>query len=190
MAVNFSQELLDRATAYVGQPLTARRYDAGLTEISQLYSAITGEAVGTCRQCQYSDFMAVVTNYIASATRFLHPETMSETTYTFAPGYEHEHIAHERYNKKVTVDNLTDEDAEQLIKLGYGHVIVKKTAAVAEKPADNTPKLTPKQQLQADFGRIIGTKPDDKLTMDQLTEQIKAKEAAPAQPEEPQQPTE
>jgi hypothetical protein len=177
MAVNYSQELLDRATAYVGQSLTARRYDAGLTEISQLYSEITGETVGTCRQCQYSDFMAVVTNYIASATRFLHPETMSETTYTFAPGFEHEHIAHERYNKKVTVDNLTDTDAEALLKLGYGHVIVKKAAAASEKPADNTPKLTEKQTAQARFKELFGTDPDDKLTIAKLTEYSDAKQA-------------
>jgi uncharacterized protein (DUF1810 family) len=177
MPVNYSQELLDRATAYVEQPLAARRYAEGLTEISQLYSQITGEVSGTCKQCQYSDYLAVVTNYVQAARRFLHPETMAETSYTFAPGYEHEHIAHERYNKKVTVDNLTDEDAEALLDLGYKHVIVKKTAEVAEKAADTTPKLTEKQTAQARYKELFGTDADEKLTIAKLTEYSDAKQA-------------
>jgi uncharacterized protein (DUF1810 family) len=177
MAVNYSQQLLDRAQAYVEQPLAARRYAEGLTEISQLYSEITGEASGTCKQCQYLDYLAVVTNYVQAARRFLHPETMAETSYTFAPGYEHEHIAHERYNKKVTVDNLTDEDAEQLIKLGYGHVIVKKTAAASEKPAAPEKPLTEKQTAQARFKELFGTDADEKLTIAKLTEYSDAKQA-------------
>jgi hypothetical protein len=122
----YSQALLDRAQAYVEQPLNARRYDAGLTEISQLYAEITGEPVGKCRQCQYKDFLAVVTAYIREATRFLHPELMADSKYTFAPGFAGEVIADGRYSKTVTAENLTDQDAEALIKLGYGHVIVAK----------------------------------------------------------------
>lgn len=122
----YSQALLDRAQAYVEQPLNERRYDQGLTEISQLYAAITGEPVGKCRQCQYKDFLAVVTAYIREATRFLHPELMADSSYTFAPGFAGEVIADGRYNKTVTAENLTDQDAQQLIKLGYGHVIVPK----------------------------------------------------------------
>jgi hypothetical protein len=122
----YSQALLDRAQAYVAQPLNNRRYEQGLAEISQLYAEITGETVGTCRQCQYKDFLAVVTAYIREATRSLHPELMADSKYTFAPGFAGEVIADGRYNKTVTNENLTDEDAEALIKLNYGHVIVLK----------------------------------------------------------------
>jgi hypothetical protein len=134
VSTTYNQALLDRATAYVGQPLTARRYDAGLTEISALYAEITGDAVGKCRQCQYKDFLAVVTAYIREATRLLHPETVQDSKYTFAPGFQAEVIADGRYSKAVTAENLTDEDAEALIKLGYPHVIVLKPGqeAVAE----------------------------------------------------------
>lgn len=122
----YSQDLLDRAQAYASQPLNDRRYDQGLTEISELYAAITGEPVGKCRQCQYQDFLAVVTAYIREATRSLHPELMADSQYTFAPGFQAEVIADGRYNKTVTAENLNDQDAERLIKLGYGHVIVPK----------------------------------------------------------------
>ena len=122
----YTQVLLDRAQAHATRPLTDRRYAEGLSEIAQLYADITGEPVGKCRQCQYKDFLAVVTAYIREATRFLHPELMADSNYTFAPGFAGEVIADGRYTKTVTADNLTDQDAEALLKLGYGHVIVAK----------------------------------------------------------------
>lgn len=136
MARAYTQQLLDRATAYVGQPLTARRgTQAGLAELTALYSDITGETAGTCRQCQVSDFMAVVTAYIREATRFLHPELMPDSKYTFAPAFANEQIADGRYSKVVTAENLTDEDAEKLLKMGYAHVIVKKGSKEADATA-------------------------------------------------------
>jgi polyhydroxyalkanoate synthesis regulator phasin len=129
---DYNQQLLDRAQAYVGQPLTARRYEQGLAELSAIYGDITGEAVGSCRQCQVSDFMAVVTAYIREATRFLHPEIMENSKYTFAPGFQNEVIADSRYGKVVKAENLTDKDAEKLIPLGYGHVIVLKAGQEGE----------------------------------------------------------
>ncbi|MDO7888200.1 hypothetical protein [Hymenobacter cheonanensis] len=122
----YTQELLDRAQAHVQRPLNDRRYAEGLSEIAQLYADITGEPVGKCRQCQYKDFLAVVTAYIREATRSLHPELMADSKYTFAPGFAGEVIADGRYSKTVTAENLTDQDAEALIKYGYGHVIVLK----------------------------------------------------------------
>lgn len=144
MRAAYTQQLLDRAQAYVEQPLTARRgTEAGLVELTALYSIISGEAAGTCRQCQVSDFLAVVTAYIREATRFLHPELMSESTYTFAPAYANEQIADGRYEKVVTAENLEDKDAEALIKLGYSHVIVKKGAAEkAAAAGDDKPEAS------------------------------------------------
>ena len=129
MRAAYTQALLDKAQAYVEQPLAARRYAEGLADISALYAEITGEEIGTCRQCQYSNYLAVVTAYIREATRFLHPETVEDSKYTFAAGYANEQIADGRYDKLVTAENLEDKDAEALIKMGYGHVIVKKGAA-------------------------------------------------------------
>jgi hypothetical protein len=79
--------------------------------------------------------MAVVNNYIREATRFLHPELMPDSKYTFAPQFANEQIADGRYSKVVTAETLTDKDAEALIKLGYGHVIVLKSGAEAGEPA-------------------------------------------------------
>jgi hypothetical protein len=138
---SYTQQLLDKAQAYVEQPLTARRYEDGMATITALYSEITGEAVGTCMQCQYSDFMAVVNNYIREATRFLHPELMPDSNYTFAPQFANEQIADGRYSKVVTAETLTDKDAEALIKLGYGHVIVKK-GGKEEAAAEDAGKST------------------------------------------------
>lgn len=143
MKADYNQALLDKAQAYIEQPLTARRYDGGLTEISQLYADITGEPVGKCRQCQYLDYLAVVTAYIREATRFLHPELMADSKYTFAPGFQNEVIADGRYSKVVKAENLDDKDAEALIKLGYGHVIVKKSSKEADATdADDTTEVS------------------------------------------------
>ena len=173
MAVAYTQELLDRATAYVGQPLNSRRYAEGLSEISQLYSEISGQPVGTCQQCQYSDFMRTVQAYIREATRFLHPETMSESNYTIAPGFENETFVHESYGEAVTAETLTDKAAEFFIKNGYAHAFVKKAAtkAPAEKP------LTEKQQLQADFEKAFGTAPEERVTSADLRKHLDAREA-------------
>jgi hypothetical protein len=135
VATNYNQELLDRATAYVGQPMDYRRRE-GLAEISALYSAITGGVVGTCRQCQYSDYLAVVTTYIRLATNFLHPKLMSETKYAIAAPLAGETFTHDSYNKAVTAENLTDTDAEFFIKHGYKDAFVLKSAGPAAKTED------------------------------------------------------
>lgn len=153
MKAAYTQQLLDRAQAYVEQPLTARRYDEGLTEISALYADITGEPVGKCRQCQYQDFMAVVAAYIREATRFLHPETVKNSKYTFAAGFANEQIADPRYNKVVTSESLEDADAEQLIKLGYGHVIVLKPGQEESAEGESSTEVAHQNPLvpQADL---------------------------------------
>jgi hypothetical protein len=136
----YTQELLDRAQAYVEQPLTARRgTEQGLAELAALYSLITGEAEGDCRQCQVSDFMAAVTVYIREATRFFHPELMADSKYTFASKYANEIIADGRYSKAVTAENMTDQDAEYLLKLGYAHVIQLKGTQKAASVDAETP---------------------------------------------------
>lgn len=139
MGVTISQVLLDRATAYVSQPLAARRYEEGLAEITALYSEITGQPAATCRQCQYSNYLAVVQAYIRQATRELHPETMAESNYSIAPGLENEVFVHEGLSEAVTAENLTDKSAEFLIKHGYKHAFVLKSAAKAD--ADKGDKI-------------------------------------------------
>lgn len=138
MAIIYSQELLDRATAYLEQPLSARRYQDGLTEITSLYTAITGQAVGKCRQCQYSDYVAVVQAYIRQATRELHPETMADSNYTLAPGFENETFVHEAYDKAVTASNLTDDDAKFFIGKGFDKAFVLKSSQKAAAEGGET----------------------------------------------------
>jgi hypothetical protein len=135
VATNYNQELLDRATAYVGQPMDYRRRE-GLAEISALYSAITGGVVGTCRQCQYSDYLAVVTTYIRLATNFLHPELMSETKYAIVAPLAGETFTHDSYSKAVTAENLTDTDAEFFIKHGYKDAFVLKSGQTVAEAKD------------------------------------------------------
>lgn len=138
MALPYSQELLDRATAYLTQPLSARRYEEGLSELTSLYTVITGQAVGKCRQCQYSDYLAVVQAYIRQATRELHPETMADSKYTLAPGFENETFVHEAYGKAVANGNLTDEDAKFFIGKGFDKAFVLKSGQKAAAEADET----------------------------------------------------
>lgn len=137
MATRYTAELLAQATAYVARPLSERRQPAGLAELADLYAAITGQSGSSCRQCQYSDFFSSLQSYIREATRFLHPELMTESKYTFAPGFQSETLVHESYTKKVTADNLTDEDAKFFLKNGYGHVIVEKGAKPAATEGDD-----------------------------------------------------
>lgn len=177
MGVTYSQVLLDRATAYVAQPLSARRYEQGLAEVTALYSEITGQPASTCRQCQYSNYLAVVQAYIRQATRELHPETMAESTYTIAPGFENETFVHEGYAIAVTAENLTDEAAEFFIDKGFKHAFVKKAAAESPKTEGDKPP-TEKQTLQARYKELHGEEADAKLTIADLKEAIKAKEDA------------
>jgi hypothetical protein len=135
VATVYTQELLDRATAYAGQPLTDRRSPAGLAELASIYSAITGLEVGSCRQCQYSDFLAAISNYSRAATRFLHPETMPDTKYAFAPGLENEQLVHDSYGKVVTAENLEDKDVEFFKSKGLDKLFVLKSKKDVAAPA-------------------------------------------------------
>jgi hypothetical protein len=139
----YTQELLDRTTAYGQQPLKERRSPAGLAELTSLYSAITGHEVGTCRQCQYSDYLAALTNYSRAATRFLHPEIMSDSKYAIAPGLENETFVHESYGKVVTAENLEDKDVEFFKSKGLGASFVLKSKKEAEAAAgDDAAKVS------------------------------------------------
>ena len=137
MATRYTQELLDRATAYVEQPLDQRRPD-GLSEISQLVADITGEANGGCRQCQYIDYLGILKNYIRAATRFIHPETMAESKYSIAPGLENEQFVHEGLSQAITAENLTDQAAEFLIKHGFKHAFVLKSGEKASAEGEGS----------------------------------------------------
>jgi hypothetical protein len=151
VGITINQALLDRATAYVAQPLAARRYEAGLAEVTALYSAITGQPAATCRQCQYSTYLAVVQAYIRQATRELHPDTMPESKYSIAPGLENETFVHEGLSEAVTAENLTDKTAEFLMKHGFEHAFVLKSGAKAEaekggEPAGDESQPTEREQ--------------------------------------------
>jgi hypothetical protein len=157
VATVYTQELLDRATTYAGQPLTDRRSLAGLAELAGIYSAITGQEVGNCRQCQYSDFLAALSNYSRAATRFLHPELMSESKYAFAPGLENEQLVHDSYGKVVTAENLEDKDVKFFQSKGLGKLFVEKSkkdaAPEAGDDADKTAEADKKAKADAEAGK-------------------------------------
>lgn len=137
MARAYTQDLLDRASAYVTRSLGAKRSPEGLAALASLYADVTGEPVGSCRQCQYSDFVHSLTSYIREATRFLHPETMAETTYQIIGPAAGETFVHPSWNKAVTSDNLTDKDAEFFIKHGYADTFVRKDGSTAGAKAED-----------------------------------------------------
>ncbi len=176
MALLYTQEVADRATAWVTQPLSQKRSPAGLTELAALWSAIHQQPSGSCRQCQYSDYSASVAAYLREFSRLQNPTTVA-SSYSLAPGYQNETFVHEDRAEPTNASNLTDEAAEFYIKQGYGHAIVKNPAPTRHEPAGSAKPPTEKQQLQARFAELFGTQPEEKVTIAQLTEHIEAKEA-------------
>ena len=150
MGVLYSQELADRATAWLARPLTnspeGKRSAEGLLELATIWAAINRTGLPEClRQCQYSERAATLRKYLTDFSHFQAPELMQDSKYQFAPAYRNESISDERYAKKVTADNLTDEDAEFLLKRGYNHVIIAKSAGEtsSESTADTGIKSGP-----------------------------------------------
>lgn len=187
----YTPELLARAEAYLNGGLQARREKDGLTEISDLVSAITGEPNGGCRQCQYLDYLRIVRSYTRAARRTLFPETMPESQYAILPAFANEKFVHEGLSEVVTADNLTDETAKFLISKGYGHAIKKKSdLAKQEAPegeaADN-PDLTKEQEAhEATKSALQAEKDAHKATKKELSEvkkQLAAAEKKPAKAE-------
>lgn len=151
--MRYSPELAARAEAWLALPLEQKRGGdgRGLVELAELWAATQGVPVPDCiRQCKYSERVQEITRYVREYHRFTqHPDAMSESTYAFAPQFANETIADGRYNKTVTAETLTDDDAKALLKLGYGHVIVKKgqaeasgTGAAATEPSATEKKAT------------------------------------------------
>jgi hypothetical protein len=184
VAVTYTQELLDRAVAYLAQPIDQRRRTDGLADISQLVADINGQPVGSCRQCQYADHLATVKAYITQATRFLHPDTMSTSQYAIAPAFASEVFVHENYSGSVTAETLTDQAAEFFIKNGYRHAFLKDGKAIPEPKAaaegGEAGKPAPalkKADYQLQYEQLLGEKPADSLTIAELTKAIADKQA-------------
>lgn len=178
MAVNYNEQLLARAEAYLAKPERERRLTrAALDELLGIYNEITGQRRTWCPSCEYQDFYSVVVAYIREATNIFHPEIMSNSNYTIAAGFENEQFVHENWSKVVTAANFTDEDADFFIKNGGAHLFVKKDAPKSEKTGTEGKPPTEKQQRTARFTELFGVAPEEKLTIAQLTEHIEAKEA-------------
>ena len=179
MAVIYTEELLSRANTWLSTPLNQRRSPEGLRALAALYTDLTGESAGSCRQCQFSDFNSAVGSYSREAQRFLHPETVANSTYTLASPFQNEQLVHEKYGKVVSAENLTDKDAEFFIENGYKHAFLKNGKPLSdEADKDETPKLTEKEQAQADYKAAYGEDPDQKLTIKELKEATSKKVAA------------
>ncbi|MBO2010847.1 hypothetical protein [Hymenobacter negativus] len=176
MRTAYTPELLARAQAWVSLPLNDKRYQAGMTELWALYAAITQTPVSTCRQCQYSDYAAIVVAYVREATTFLHPETVSDTKYTLANGYENEQFVHEKYATTITGENLTDEAAEFFIKNGFAHAIILKAGQNADGSTGEVDTKASKADLQARYKELYGEDAPKKHTVDKLTADIHTKE--------------
>jgi hypothetical protein len=174
--IAYTAELLSRAQAWLSLPLTDKRYEAGLQELTELYRLITGEPASSCRQCQYSDWAATVVAYVREASTFLFPETMSESKYTVANGYEHEQFVHEDYNKVVTAENLTDADAKFFIGKGFGHAIKLKAGENPDGSTGEVDTKPTKDELKARYAELYGQDAPKKHNVAQLTADIATKE--------------
>ncbi len=171
MAVNYNEQILSRAQAWLSLPLNDKRQQAGLDELAAIYSLATGQTTSSCRQCQYSDYADAVKTYERQALRHLYPDLMADSKYIFAPGFENETYVHEGYNKVVTSENLEDADAEFALKNGGKHLFVKRAE---EKAPASTSKLTEKQQAVADYKVLFNADADEKLTAKEIKELIAA----------------
>lgn len=174
MAVVYTAELVARAEAFLALATNDKRQPTGLEELAAIWAAMQGRPASSCRQCQFSDYQRDVAAYVREFSRLQNPNTVA-TSYSLAPAYASETFVHEDYNKVVTADNLTDEDAEFFIKAGRADAFVKNkaAAAVTEDAAPSLDKLT-KAELQAKHLEVVGADADDKLTKAELTEAIQA----------------
>ncbi|GGG34226.1 hypothetical protein [Hymenobacter glacieicola] len=174
MAAAYNEELLSRVQTWLGYSYSKRHTRENTAELHALYAAITGGSAEGCTNCNYDGYVGLLEAYERQSLRFLHPELMPESNYTLAPGFENETFVHESYSKAVTADTLTDEAAEFFISKGYGHAFVKKEGAETKSEA---PKLTEKQQLQAEYKDLFAQDADEALTIPKLKEAIAAKKA-------------
>jgi hypothetical protein len=149
VGLNYSQQVADRAQAWANQSLTEKRSPDGLRELAAVWSAIQGQPAGGCRQCQYSDYNAVITTYLREFSRLQNPELMSESTYQLAPQFADVSLVDEGLNGVFTADNLTDEVAEYFIGKGRTDLFVKKGEA-AQVAATDASKSTAADTKAAD----------------------------------------
>lgn len=182
--MRYSAELAARAEAWLARPLEQKRSAEGLTELGSLWATLQGLPAVACRQCQYSERARAVAAYVREYHRFISsPDAMSDSQYTFAPQFAGETIADGRYNKTVTAENITDDDARALLKLGYDHVIVKKgkadaKAEVASSPGDAAQPSEAEQKLQTSLEAEQKAHGDTKLKLTKSGEALKAEKDA------------
>jgi hypothetical protein len=177
VAVDYhNAETLRRVQAWLAMPLMKKRHPDGLAELAAVYALASGQPTSHCRQCHYSDYVAVIKAYERHSLRLLHPQTMPPSTYTLAPGFENETFVHESYSEAVTADTLTDAAAEFFIQNGYQHAFLK-----AGKPLEEEAPAEPKRLLKADhqarYKELFGQEPDARLTVDELLKANDAKQA-------------
>jgi hypothetical protein len=174
VAVDYGNaDTLRRVQAWLARPLPEKRQPAGLAELAAVYSLASGQPTSSCRQCHYSDYVAVVKAFARHSLRLLHPQPMPPSMYTLAPGYENETFVHESYREAITADNLTDAAAEFFIKNGWKHAFVK----TEEAKADAAPPKLLKADHQARYKELFGEDPDARLTVDELIRANEAKQA-------------
>lgn len=151
MGVLYTQVLAYRAQAYANLPLTEKRSPGGLAELAAIWSAIQQQSAGSCRQCQFSDYNATINAYLRDFSRLQTPETMSESTYQFAPAFADATLTHESYSKVVTADNLDDEDVKFFTSKAGGSrkdLFVKKSQGAGKPEAtDSATEVTPEHSL-------------------------------------------
>jgi hypothetical protein len=132
MAVQYSEDTLSRVKAWLSHSASKRRTRENTAELHQLYAAISGGSATGCTNCNFSNYVAILTAYERQATHHFFPTIMADSQYTLAPGYENETFVHESFSEAITAENITDKAAEFFIKNGFKHAFVKKEGAHPE----------------------------------------------------------
>jgi hypothetical protein len=171
-----SDELLSRVQTWLSYSYAKRHTVENKAELHQLYALISGGSATGCTNCNFAGYVGYLEAYEQQSLRFLHPELVKDSAYTFAPGYENETFVHENYSEVVSAKNLTDKGAEFFIKQGFGHAFLKNGKPVATESAEAAPKPKTKAEWAARYAEILGTEPEATLTIAQLAEAIEAKE--------------
>lgn len=147
-------QLVNRAQAWLTLPGKEKTSGPGLQELSLVYSEITSTPVPDCIGCQYYPMADTLQHYVNQSERLINP-TMANSNYIWNSEYKGQKIVLSSLGLNITEETLTDKNAEQAIKAGYGHVIKKKTTS--EVKADNE-----LEAAQAEYERVFGEKPGNR----------------------------
>ena len=176
MGVVYTEETASRASAWLAGSDSKRRTRENTAELHSLYATITGHPAGSCTNCNFSGYVGILQAYVTHSNCLFNPELMLSPSYSFAPGFENETFVLDSYSRVVGANDLTDADAEFMIKNNHAHMLLKNGKPIADE-AGTEPKKLLKADHQARYKELHGEDADDKMTVAELIAANDAKQA-------------